>query len=115
DEASAREYVSSGFFLLSGLALLALGLFAALHGLIDWAGVLNVDGEALGGEAAQAVAVLAVCFAANLPLGVVQRVRMGYQDGFVSNLWLGLGNLLGLGALVAVIAARAGLPWLVAA
>jgi O-antigen/teichoic acid export membrane protein len=115
DRALAREYVSSGFFMLTAIAAVAVVALVILYTFIEWARVFNVDEAALGQESAQAVAVLIACFALSLPLGIIQRIRMGYQDGFLSNLWLGAGNLFGLVALLGVIAAQVGLPWLVAA
>jgi O-antigen/teichoic acid export membrane protein len=46
---------------------------------------------------------------------VVQRVQLGYQEGFANGAWGAAGSLLGLVALFVAIAAEAPLPWLVAA
>jgi O-antigen/teichoic acid export membrane protein len=82
---------------------------------IPWASVFNVSSAQASSEAGPAVAVFAACFLIGLPLGVVQRVQLGYQEGFQTTIWTGLGNLLGLGGVLAAIAAGAGLPWLVLA
>ena len=50
-----------------------------------------------------------------LPLGVVQQVQLGYQEGFVNSLWESAGRVLGLVGLLLVIYVKAGLVWLVLA
>jgi hypothetical protein len=65
------------------------------------------------GETDPALAALVACFALNLPLGVVQNVQNGYQEGFVISLWESLGKVLGLIGVLAVIFCRGGLIWLV--
>jgi O-antigen/teichoic acid export membrane protein len=64
-------------------------------------------------EVGPAVAVFAACFLVGLPVGLVQRVQLGYQEGFHSSLWTAVGNLLGLAAVATAILLRGGLPWLV--
>src|SRR5271157_4792964 len=66
-------------------------------------------------EASPATAALVVCLALNLPLGVVQRVQLGYQEGYASNLWQAAGSLFGLAGVLLVIYLRGGLTWLVLA
>ena len=52
------------------------------------------------------------CFALNMPLDIVQRVQIGYQEGFETNLWLAAGSLMGLSALLVAMHFHVGLPWL---
>jgi O-antigen/teichoic acid export membrane protein len=61
------------------------------------------------------VLVFFFCFLLNLPLGVVQRVQMGYQRGFAGNLWRVAGSLIALGGILLAIHLRLGLPFLVLA
>jgi len=113
DPTLARQYISSAFFLLAGLAL-CLGLvFMLLQGWVPWARVFNVSAPLAVTEAGPATSVFVACLLLNAPLGVVQRVQLGYQQGFANSLWQGLGNLLGLGGVVGAIHLRLGLPWLV--
>jgi O-antigen/teichoic acid export membrane protein len=55
------------------------------------------------------------CFALSLPLGTVQRVQLGYQEGFESNLWQCAASTLGFACVLIAIFLHAGLPWLVLA
>lgn len=115
DRAAARRYVSSAFFMLLAVSILILGLFAFCYSFIPWPRLFNVATELAGQETGPTMVVLVACFAASLPLGIVQRVQLGYQEGFASNLWQVVGSLLGLGGLLVAISLRADLPWLVLA
>jgi len=115
DPEGARKYVSSGFFLLLGIAICLAGVFAVAYRLIPWPRVFNVSSGLAAREAGPATAVFAACILLNLPLDTVQRVQMGYQEGFATNLWQVGGSLMGLASLLLVIHFQGGLPWLVAA
>jgi Na+-driven multidrug efflux pump len=115
DRQAAVTYVSSGFFMLAALALFIVGAFALAYPFIPWPRLFNVKTPQAIQEAGPAMAVFLACFAANLPLGVVQRVQWGYQEGFFNNLWESAGKVLGLTGLLLVIYLKAGLLWLVLA
>lgn len=115
DRQAAVRYVSSGFFLLTALALLLVGVFGVAYPFIPWPWIFNVTSPLAMQEAGPAMAAFMACFAVGLPLGVVQRVQLGYQEGFYNNLWESAGRLLGLAGLLVVIYLKAGLFWLVAA
>ena len=110
-----RPLVSSAFFMLTGMAVLILAAFALAYPHIPWARLLNVQTPLASREVGPALAALVACFALNLPLGVVQRVQTGYQDGFVISLWGSLGKILGLTGVLGVIFCQGGLVWLVLA
>jgi O-antigen/teichoic acid export membrane protein len=113
--ASVRKYVSSAFFVLFGIAILLVGLFAVAYPFVPWPRLFNVSSALAAHEAGPAVVVFLACFLINLPLGVVQRVQTGYQEGFASDLWSAAGGLLGFGGLLVAIYFQAGLPWLLMA
>jgi O-antigen/teichoic acid export membrane protein len=116
DEAAAiREYVSSGLFVLSLIAVAILLLFAGAYHFVPWYKIFNVTSPGARADAAPALAILIACFAAAIPLGVVQRVQMGLQKGFMASLWQCFSSLLGLGGVVLAIYFQAGLVWLVLA
>lgn len=115
DQRLGREAVSSGFFILSLIAVALVALFAAVYSLVPWPSVYNVTSEQAMSEAGPATAVFFLVWALNLPVGVVQRVQLGYQKGFVNYAWQAAGSLLALAFAVLAIALEAGLPWLVLA
>jgi O-antigen/teichoic acid export membrane protein len=115
DRQAAALYVSSGFFMLLLIGTLLVALFSLAYTHIPWPRLFNVTTPQASQEAGPAMAVFFFCFAANLPLGVIQRVQRGYQEGYFNSLWESLGKVLGLLGLLLVIYLKAGLFWLVLA
>jgi O-antigen/teichoic acid export membrane protein len=115
DRQMAQEYVSSTFFMLSGVAIILGILFIIVYPLVSWQGFFHVSSAQAVAEAGPAMYVFVYCFLINIPLGIIQRVQTGYQEGFINNLWQGAGNLLGLAGVLVVINLKGGLPWLVLA
>ncbi len=115
DRGAARGHVSSAFAMLvvTGGALLAA--LVASYPFVPWARLFNVGSESATRASGPVVAVCVLCFALNMPLGVALRAQLGYQEGFTSNIWTAIGNLLGLGGVLIAIAVRADLPWIVGA
>lgn len=113
DIQAAAKAVSSAFFMLFTVGLvLGMVLFSSLHW-FPWDHLLKVHSPKMVGEMEVSLRILFLCFALNLPLGVVSRVQIGYQDGFINGMWLMAGNILGLAGLLISIILDAGLPWLV--
>ncbi len=115
DREAARRYVSSALFLLVFVALILTASFGAAYPHMSWTRLFNVSSPQAVTEAGPAMAVFLACFAINIPLGVVQRVQLGYQEGFANGLWSGLGSFLELVGVLLAIHLKAGLPWLVLA
>jgi O-antigen/teichoic acid export membrane protein len=115
DREAAISYVSTGFFVLLAIAVVATGAFSALYPFVPWQRILNLSSPQAIREAGPATAVLIFCFLAQLPLGVGQRVQHGYQAGFINYSWDAAGNLLGFVGLLLVVHFRAGLVYLVLA
>jgi O-antigen/teichoic acid export membrane protein len=107
--------VSSGYFILSGVALALLLLLALSYAFVPWPALFNVQNDVARREVGPAVAVFVACFALAVPLGIVQRVQMGLQRSFLASLWQCVGSLLGLVGVIFAIRQEAGLPWLVLA
>ncbi|MGD1085714.1 MAG: lipopolysaccharide biosynthesis protein [Verrucomicrobiota bacterium] len=115
DRELARRCVSSAFFMLTGIALVLFCVFMGAHEQIDWPRLLKLKSAQSAAEAGPAVMVLAWCFALNLPLGIISRVQLGYQEGFINSTWTAVGNGVGLAGVLTAAYFRAGVPWLVAA
>lgn len=115
DRQAALNYVSSGFFMLLGVAVLIVLAFILVYPFVSWPIVFNIQSKLAIGEAGPAIATFAVIFAINLPLGVVQRIQMGYQEGYQTNIYQCLGSIFALIAVLVVIYVKGGLAWLVLA
>jgi O-antigen/teichoic acid export membrane protein len=115
DVTGIRRSVESGLVLLAGIAALGITVFVCLYPWVDWGRLFNVASDGARRESAPAMAVFVGCFAFSLPLGVVQRLQLGLQEGFLSNLWLLVGSVSGLAGVLLAIHFQGGLPWLILA
>lgn len=115
DRRRIKEYISTGYAVLSMIALLLLALFLCAYPWIDWSALFNVSGADARREAGPAILAFAVIFALSIPSGVVQRAQIGLQQGFAASLWQCAASLVSIVGLLAAIACEAGLPLLVLA
>jgi O-antigen/teichoic acid export membrane protein len=113
DSSGIRGVVSSAFVILTLIAAVLGMLFAATSGLVSWQSLFNVSSPLARAEAAPAVATFVACFLVSIPLGVVQKVQVGLQQGFVSALWQSAGSILGFLAVLIVIHLEGGVSWLI--
>ena len=115
DHDAARRSISSAFFMLGGIALLLAVPFFLLYRFVPWAEVMGVRGANETQEVLAAVAIFLGSVLINLPLGIVHRVQLAFQEGFVNNVWNAVGSLAALLGVFLAVQLDAGLPWIVAA
>lgn len=108
-----RTYVSSATFLLLAIAAFAAAAFFVASPILPWGRLFDAQSAALSAETRSACGALVASIAIGLPLGIVRRVQMGFQEGFAANLWQCAGSILSLAGLLIAIRLRAGLPMLV--
>jgi O-antigen/teichoic acid export membrane protein len=113
DREKAKEYVSSALVLLTIIAAFILLAFSISYPAINWQRIFNISSPIALKEAGPAMFVFIACFAVNMPLGTIQRVQLGYQEGFANSIWMALGSLLSLMGILLAISLKVGLPWLV--
>ena len=112
DDGGIAQLISSAFFMLLMIGACILAAFCAIYHLVPWARIYSVSSELAIREARPATLVFVACFCANLPLAVSQRVQMALQEFWLANIWIALGNVLGLLGVIVVIRAQGGLPLL---
>ncbi len=115
DGSAVRRAIASGLALLTAVALLLVAGFAAAYPFVHWPAVFNVREPQAQSEAGPALAAFVACYAATIPLVVIQRAQMGLQQGFLASVWQVVGSLCGLAAVLVAIHMQAGLMWLVLA
>ncbi len=115
DRDTARRAVSSAFLMLSVVAVVFAIVFLVVYPLVPWASAFNVTSREAVEEIGPTAAVLALLFFLALPLGITERVRMAYQEGFINSLAAVIGAIGSLAGLIVAIALRASLPMLVLA
>jgi O-antigen/teichoic acid export membrane protein len=113
DREAARRSISSTFFFLLGIAAAVTVLFCLAYPYVPWARIYNVHSAEGSAEAGSATLALVCCWALSMPLGVAQRVQVGFQEGYRRNFWQMVGSVLSLVCVVVMATLRAGLPILV--
>jgi len=113
DQASAHQYVTSAFIMLLIVAASIAAVFALAYTHIPWEAIFNVTSQQAKNEAGPAIAIFVICTLINIPLGTVQRIHIGYQEGFINSVWLAVGNILALSTVLILIRLELGLPYLV--
>ena len=113
DLVESRRCVASSFFSLFAVSLLLLSLYAVVFPFVPWARVLNVSSANLLRESGTVVTVCVLTFLANLPLGVVQRVQWGVQEGFRGYTWQCAGSAINIVVVLIAVNLQATLPVLV--
>jgi O-antigen/teichoic acid export membrane protein len=109
DEAAAQRFYASAFWIsLAISAFLALAAWLVWPR-IDWPPLFHLTDSAAALEASRCVMVALGFFLLSLPLNLINRVLSGYQQTQITNYFNLLSSLLGLLAIVAVIALRGSL------
>lgn len=109
----AKYAVSSTFFILLCLSIFLLILFASVYPFIEWYSVFNVKSSLAIRESGPTIFVLVVMLLINMPLGVIQRIQEGYQEGYLYQSWLLLGTFVSFAMLILCVHFKCGLVWLV--
>lgn len=115
DLVQLKKAISSAFFLLMAIALFLVALFILIHNIVDWEVVFNVKSGISTSELNNTIAVIILMIIFNIPLGIVQRIHEGFQEGFKFQFWLLLGSIISFLLLIVSIHYRLGLPFLVLA
>jgi O-antigen/teichoic acid export membrane protein len=110
-----RRAVSSGFMVLSSIAIILLFTFFSVFWFVNWADFFGVVSPQARLEAGPALAVFATCFALNISMDVVQRVQLGLQEGYRYSLWQLCGSLMGFWGVLSGLWLHVSLPVLVVA
>jgi O-antigen/teichoic acid export membrane protein len=115
DRISARMYVSSAFFMLLAFSSVLLLFLIALDAVVPWPAVFNLTSPIAIAEVGPAIKIVSICIFLKLVVGIVGKVRFGYQEVHINSLWDTGSVVLSFCALVIFVWREASLPWLVLA
>ncbi len=113
DEVSAQQLVSATIALLLFLALVLMLVAAAALIVIDWPQLFGLQARGQRQEVTAAIAVCAALIAMGLPLGAVQDVQDGLQEGYATSSWAMAGSVLSVVGVALCALTKANLPFLV--
>ena len=115
DRNTIRQVVSSGLAVLIAIGGILLALFFVIYPLISWPDLFRVVTPLARSESGPAITIFAICFVLNIPLGAIQRVQMGLQESYLTNIWQLFGAGVSLAGVVFGIRMHVGLPLLLIA
>ena len=111
----ARRAVSSASLVLSVLAAIVfLAGYSAIR-FVPWPQILHLRSPVAVAECRPALLTLLALLCIGMPAATAQRVQMGYQEGFVANVWQAAAGLFSLIGIPVAVYMKAGLPWFIAA
>jgi O-antigen/teichoic acid export membrane protein len=113
DRDAARAYVSSAYLIAVALSCVLLIILAALDAIVPWPTLFNLSSPAVIAQVGPAVKVMIGCVVLNVLLGIVYKIRIGYQEIHINMLWEIFGIACGIVTLIVLLLLQATLPWLV--
>jgi O-antigen/teichoic acid export membrane protein len=108
-----QKAVSSTFFILLVVSLVFSVVLFILYPLVNWSSIFNVQTKVAITESGPTIFVLMSFFILNIPLGIISKIRIGLQEGYQDNFWLGMGAIIGFMGVLITIYFKLGLPYLV--
>ncbi|MDQ6861273.1 MAG: oligosaccharide flippase family protein [Verrucomicrobiota bacterium] len=109
----AARYVSSAFFIFCAIALAIIAISFACAPQLAHSIFRDLQTPAARDEVGPALLLALLIFALDIPLLVTNKVLAAQHQISISNWWGMAGSVANLFAVLAVIWARGGLPWLV--
>lgn len=114
DSQAARQFVASAFWMLVVVAIVLMMVSLPIALLIPWAGFFNLHSADAVSEVLPAILILLTWAGLRLPTSIVGPVFQALQEGYIFQIWSGLGGLLGAAGILAAIGLKAGLPGMLA-
>jgi O-antigen/teichoic acid export membrane protein len=113
DIKTARQYVSSAFWVLTCISLVSAVVAVICFHWISWRTVFHVSAATSTHELNVACAMMLAIFILSFPLSLQYAIYSAYQDGYLANIWSIANNALALLALLVVSRFHGGLPHLI--
>jgi O-antigen/teichoic acid export membrane protein len=94
DKTLIQKAISTTFFTLTGVSILLFFILYCGNFFIDWAKFYNVHSPIAINESSGVSWAFFFCFLITLPFNTVYSVLNGNQEGYVSEVWRSVGNVL---------------------
>jgi O-antigen/teichoic acid export membrane protein len=102
DEGMARRNISSAIIFLSLVAVLLWSGFLLVFRSIPWAILFSSVSVEIINQILPSIILIIFMFLMNLPLGLIQRIQVGYQESYINSYWWMLGSILGFIGIIIV-------------
>lgn len=92
--------ISSTFFFLVFSSVIVFAFFCFVSNFIDWEDLLNLHSQQAKDEVDLSVYLFAFFLCLSVPFSIVQKIQIGLQEGYNTNLWVSGGSAFGLIVLI---------------
>ena len=113
DREAARRLVSAAVALVSVCAIAFATASVLLVALVPWGSILSARTLVAFQEATWTAAAFLFLVTISLPLSLIERIRLGYQEGQINSIWAIAGAVTSVAGLLLAIAANLTLPGVV--
>jgi len=112
-----KKAISSVFFYLLFVSLLLLSIGILLYQFVDLSSIFRVDSKNVSfiKEVNVSAFVFFIFTSISIPFSIVQRIQMGKQEGYLTNIWNIIANILTLLLLIIFIKLKLGIPYIIIA
>ena len=114
DEQAVRRSVSNTFFMLLFVSALLIAATLVLVPFLPWASLLKFRSDTARAEVVPALLILGVGALVDVPLSIVSRIQVAYEEAARSAAWAVANTLTQLAAVLLAVRFTHGLPALVA-
>jgi O-antigen/teichoic acid export membrane protein len=115
DREGQRELVSTTMLAVTFVALALAAVFAVILPFVPWDRIFAVSDHVDRRELLTTVALCGFIFFPSMPLGLVDKIYAGFQEGYLTHYWATFTNVVTVAALVIAVRLGHGLPGLVLA
>jgi O-antigen/teichoic acid export membrane protein len=114
DTTGVARLVSSATYAFVAIAVVLTAALIVLFVVVNWASVFRVNGTSAARDADSTFLVVGLSLVAALPLTIIAKLQLAYQQGYRTQLWTIVGQAAALLSLVLAVRAHASLPVLAA-
>lgn len=97
-----KKIISNTYYMLLGIAVVLIAVFVLLYFFVDWASVMNAKEPESISLAGIVVAVIVLPKLIGIPVGLIQRVQLALQEGYLYDLWCIVGCIASLVATIVI-------------
>lgn len=114
-DVAVRKAISSAFAFLLVSTIAILSILLLMSTLIDWSNAFHLSSNEAKQEVDESVLLFGLCFTASIPFSIIQKIQIGLQKGYYSNLWIIAGNIVSIVAVYGCYRFGASTPLLILA
>ena len=107
-----KRYISTAFFFLLGVACLIFLFSFIIAPFINWGNFFNT--KAISGQELQnAIIIYFLVISIGIPASLIQRIQSAYQEGYLAEIWITLGNITSLVSIYFVVQYKGNIPLII--